>query len=96
MLRLVSDSNDMQNLERFKQTYGLRDCDVILIPYGSRVYQTHSVKSDYDYIAIVLENRRADTGTEYNYDDLNVQVYNRRDLIVAGNVGKKSLAIFET
>ena len=79
MLMLVSDSNDMQNLERFKQTYGLRDCDVILIPYGSRVYQTHSVKSDYDYIAIVLENRRADTGTEYNYDDLNVQVYNRRD-----------------
>lgn len=78
-LRLGSDKHDMPDLERFKQTYGLRDCDVMLIPYGSRVYQTHMAQSDYDYIAIVPENRRADTGTEYNYDDLNVHIYNRYD-----------------
>ena len=69
----------MPDLERFKNTYGLRDSDVILIPYGSRVYGTHTAKSDYDYIAVVPENRRADTGTEYNYDDLNIHIYNRRD-----------------
>lgn len=69
----------MNAIEYFKAAYGLRDQDVILVPYGSRVYGTHSDKSDYDYIAIVPENRRADTGTEYFHDDTNIHIYNRYD-----------------
>lgn len=69
----------MDDIEYFKATYGLRDEDLILVPYGSRVYGTHSEKSDYDYMAIVPENRRADTGTEYRRNETNIHIYNRRD-----------------
>lgn len=69
----------MDDIEYFKATYGLRDQDVLLIPYGSRVYGTHKDDSDYDYIAVVPENRRADTGTEFCRNKVNVHIYNRRD-----------------
>ena len=69
----------MDGLERFKATYGLRDEDVVFFPYGSRVYGTHTEKSDYDYMAVVPGNRKADTGTEYCWDDINIHIYNRVD-----------------
>lgn len=69
----------MDGLEYFKATYGLRDQDVIFFPYGSRVYGTHSEKSDYDYMAVVPANRRADTGEEFRHGDVNIHIYNRRD-----------------
>lgn len=69
----------MNGVDYFKATYGLSDKDTILVPYGSRVYGTHSDKSDYDYMAIVPENRRADTGTEFRHDNVNIHIYNKRD-----------------
>ena len=66
-------------IDQFKATYGLRDEDVLLIPYGSRVYGTHSDKSDYDFLAIIPQNRNADTGTEYSWNNLNVHMLNRWD-----------------
>lgn len=63
----------------FKATYGLREEDVVLFPYGSRVYGTASEKSDYDYLAVIPENRRADTGTEFRHDEVNIHMFNRRD-----------------
>ena len=69
----------MTDLEYFKATYGLRDCDVLIIPYGSRVYGTHNDNSDYDYMAIVPANRRANTGEEYRKNVTNVHIYNRYD-----------------
>lgn len=70
---------DLTDIEYFRATYGLRECDVVLIPYGSRVYGTHSEKSDYDYIGLVPANRMVDTGTEYHWNNLNVHIYNRYD-----------------
>lgn len=67
----------MNTIEHFKFTYGLRDEDLFLFPYGSRVYGTHSVNSDYDYIAVVPPNRKADTGEEYRNGNLNIHMYNR-------------------
>lgn len=69
----------MDGLEYFKARYGLRDQDVLIYPYGSRVYGTQSEKSDYDYIAIIPANRSADTGTEFQHNNINVHMYNRRD-----------------
>src|SRR5262245_52840301 len=69
----------MTDLEYFKATYGLRDCDVLIVPYGSRVYGTHKEDSDYDYIAIIPAKRFTDTGTEYFRNNTNVHIYNRYD-----------------
>ena len=69
----------MDDLAYFKATYGLRDEDVIFVPYGSRVYGTHSENSDYDYMAIVPANRRADTGEEYRHGNTNIHIYNKID-----------------
>jgi predicted nucleotidyltransferase len=69
----------MDDIEYFKSTYGLRDRDVLLIPYGSRVYGTHKEDSDYDYMAIVPANRRANTGEEYVRNNVNIHIYNRYD-----------------
>jgi predicted nucleotidyltransferase len=69
----------MDDLAYFKATYGLRDEDVLLFPYGSRVYQTHKEDSDYDWLAIIPENRKANTGEEYRRNDLNIHMFNRRD-----------------
>lgn len=69
----------MTDIEYFRATYGLRECDVVLIPYGSRVYGTHREDSDYDYIGLVPANRMVDTGTEYRWNTLNVHIYNRYD-----------------
>ena len=43
----------VDDLDYFKATYGLRDQDVLLVPFGSRVYGTHDADSDFDYLAIV-------------------------------------------
>jgi predicted nucleotidyltransferase len=69
----------MTDIEYFRATYGLREEDVLLIPYGSRVYGTHKDNSDHDFIGIVPANRMADTGTEYRWNSLNVHIYNRYD-----------------
>lgn len=69
----------MSGLEYFLATYGLRESEVLFVPYGSRVYGTHKENSDYDYLAIIPENRRADTGTEFWHNNVNVHIYNRRD-----------------
>ena len=69
----------MTPIEYFKFTYGLRDEDLFLIPYGSRVYGTFSEKSDYDYHAIVPANRKANTGTEYRSEELNIHIFNAWD-----------------
>lgn len=70
---------ELTDIEYFRATYGLRECDVQLIPYGSRVYGTHSESSDYDYIGLVPPKRMVDTGTEYRWNSLNVHIYNRYD-----------------
>lgn len=64
-------------LDYFKATYGLRDQDILVFPYGSRVYGTHSEASDHDFIVVVPANRRASTGTEFRHDKVNVHIYNR-------------------
>lgn len=68
----------MDDIEYFKATYGLSDKDVVLIPYGSRVYGTHKEDSDYDYMAIVPANRK-NTGEEYVRNKINIHIYNRYD-----------------
>jgi hypothetical protein len=69
----------MNKFERFRNCYGLREQDVIFVPYGSRVYGTARANSDEDYMAIVPENRKADTGAEYDHNNVNIHIYNRRD-----------------
>lgn len=69
----------MDDISYFKATYGLRDCDLLLVPYGSRVYGTNKDDSDYDYIAIVPANRRANTGEEFVRGETNIHIYNRYD-----------------
>lgn len=58
-------------------TYGLRDQDVLIFPYGSRVYGTASAQSDHDFLAIIPANRRTDTGTEFRWNDVNVHMFNK-------------------
>ena len=70
---------DTSKFEHFRNCYGLREQDVIFVPYGSRVYGTARKNSDEDYIAIVPENRKADTGTEYSHNNIDIHIYNRRD-----------------
>lgn len=50
--------------------------DPLILPYGSRVYGTHSDKSDFDYI-VVADN--AVTGEELAYGDINLQFYSDTD-----------------
>ena len=69
----------MDPLTYFRATYGLREQDVLFVPYGSRVYGTAGKDSDEDYLAIVPANRRADTGEEYQRDNVNIHIFNRRD-----------------
>lgn len=66
----------LSSIDYFKATYGLRDEDLLLVPYGSRVYGTNKADSDYDYIAVIPENRKADTGTEYCHNNINIHMYN--------------------
>jgi len=70
----------MNRFEHFKQQYGLRDQAILLFPYGSRVYGTESEKSDYDYLAVVLEkNNKIQTGEEYRHGDTNIHIFTRND-----------------
>lgn len=68
----------MNDIETFKATYGLRDKDVLMIPYGSKVYGTARPDSDEDYMAVVLLDRPC-TGEEYRHNALNVHLYNQVD-----------------
>ena len=69
----------MDALEYFRATYGLREQDVLFVPYGSKVYGTAGKDSDDDYLAIVPANRRANTGEEYRRENVNIHIFNRRD-----------------
>jgi len=69
----------MNGTEQFKATYGLRDQAVLLFPYGSRVYGTASEKSDHDYLAVILEQSKIETGEEYRHGDTNIHIYNHKD-----------------
>jgi hypothetical protein len=69
----------MTDLEYFHARYGLRENEVLLFPFGSRVYGTARADSDFDYLAVVPENRRASTGEEFRHGSLNVTLFNRRD-----------------
>jgi predicted nucleotidyltransferase len=70
--------NAVDDLEYFRATFGLREEDVLFVPFGSRVYGTHSEESDYDYLAIVPADRRAMSRQEYRRNAVNIQIYNRR------------------
>lgn len=63
-------------LDYFKARYGFQDDDIILLPYGSRVYGTQSDTSDYDFLCIMPANRKKDSGEEYRNGDLNIHLYN--------------------
>lgn len=65
-----------EEIDYFRYTYGFREQDVSLIPFGSRVYGTHRETSDYDFIGIIPDNRMKDTGTEYRMEKLNVHMFN--------------------
>jgi len=67
----------MNALDYFRATFGLREHEVLFIPYGSKVYGTAGKDSDDDYIAIVPANRKATTGEEYWRDNVNIHIYNR-------------------
>ncbi|RDJ35192.1 MAG: hypothetical protein DWQ19_10235 [Crenarchaeota archaeon] len=69
----------MDHFEYFRARYGLRPEDVNFFPYGSRVYGTASEQSDYDYIAIIPAERRSDTGTEFNWNNVNIHMFNQYD-----------------
>jgi hypothetical protein len=68
----------MADTERFLKRYDL-DARTLLVPYGSRVYGTHTDKSDYDFIAVVPDDATVKTGEEYRCDDVNVHIYGRTD-----------------
>jgi hypothetical protein len=67
----------MDDIAAFKATFGLRDEDVLLVPFGSRVYGTHAEDSDHDYIAVVPAGRRR-IPREYMTERTNILVYNAR------------------
>lgn len=67
------------SLNNFKATYGLTDRDIIVFPYGSRVYGTCSDKSDYDYNVVVPDSCNAKTGTEVRHHNVNINAYSRSD-----------------
>ncbi len=62
----------------FENAYDLHESDYTVVPYGSRVYRTNKADSDYDYIAIIPENK-AKTGEEYLHNNINVHIYNKAD-----------------
>lgn len=68
----------MTDIEVFKATYGFRDQDILMVPYGSQVYGTARPDSDEDYMGIVLLDRDC-TGQEYCHNRLNVHLYGHRD-----------------
>lgn len=66
------------NLNHFKNSFGLDEQDFLLFPYGSQVYLTATEKSDHDFLAIILE-KDCETGTEYQNDKINIQIYSKED-----------------
>ena len=69
----------MNDLDCFKAAYRLRDEDVLLFPFGSRVYGTHEEDSDYDYLAALPESLWPGPTMEYRRNNLNIHVYGRPD-----------------
>lgn len=53
--------------------------DILIFPYGSRVYGTNKNNSDYDYIVVVPDNSKLKTGSEISYDNLDLHIYQKTD-----------------
>lgn len=69
----------MNGVDQFLTRHGLTAKDTVLVPYGSRVYGTHSDKSDHDFMAIVPAHAAIVTGFEFRHDNVNVHVYKPED-----------------
>ena len=69
----------MTDIEYFLATFGLQEQDILLFPYGSRVYGTAKEDSDHDYLAVIPANHKVNTGEEYVHGSLNVHIFNRQD-----------------
>lgn len=58
--------------------FGLEDKDVLLVfPYGSRVYGTHSEKSDHDFIIVVNDDSHDRDSLESSYHNFNATIYSK-------------------
>lgn len=73
------ESGSMTPFDQFKNKYKLNGGGVLLFPFGSRVYGTHSEQSDYDFMAVVPKGHDLKTGEELRSRDFNVHVYTRDD-----------------
>ncbi len=69
----------MTPFDQFKNKYKLNGGGVLLFPFGSRVYGTHTERSDYDFMAVVPKGHDLKTGEELRSKDFNVHVYTRDD-----------------
>ena len=64
--------------KKFLEKYGLSAYNVAFIPYGSRVYGTHSENSDYDFLAVV-NKKGLITGEEFTDNNTQIQIYQEED-----------------
>ena len=69
----------MTPFDQFKNKYKLNGGGVLLFPFGSRVYGTHSEQSDYDFMAVGPKGHDLKTGEGLRSKDLNVHVYTPDD-----------------
>jgi len=67
------------DLDRFRARLGLEEADVLLFPFGSRVYGTARPDSDHDYLAVAPPGPRVHTGEEFRHGTANVTVFNSAD-----------------
>lgn len=67
------------DLDKFRDKYALSEREILLFPYGSRVYGTASVNSDYDYNCVVPDRKGIFTGEQFHHNKTNVQIYTRTD-----------------
>ena len=68
----------MDEIQRFRSQFKIKENQLLLFPYGSTVYGTSSPKSDQDYNAIILNNS-CTTGEEYFHNNINIHIYNADD-----------------
>lgn len=62
--------------ETILQDFKLKDSDIVNVyPYGSQVYGTASVKSDYDFIVVLKNGTKDGDSLESSYHNLNVSLY---------------------
>jgi predicted nucleotidyltransferase len=67
------------DLDKFRDKYALSEREILLFPYGSRVYGTASANSDYDYNCVVPDRKNVLTGEQFHHNKTNVQIYTRKD-----------------